>query len=72
MPSINLNDGIGKYGRLVLPIDDFYSGNAADDSRYLVTVDSGSSSDSFILNPGHLERTVDTTQNLAVGAMGRK
>ena len=69
--SINLNDGIGKYGRLVLPIDEFYSGNAADDSRYLVTVDSGSSSDSFILNPGHLERTVDTTQNLAVGAMGQ-
>ncbi|MDP6147657.1 MAG: hypothetical protein QF635_00900 [Candidatus Thalassarchaeaceae archaeon] len=69
--SINLNDGIGKYGRLVLPIEEFYSGNAADDSRYVVTVDSGSSSDSFILNSGHLERTVDTTQNLAVGAMGQ-
>ena len=68
--SINLNDGIGKYGRLVLPIGEFYSGNAADDSRYVVTVDSGSSSDSFILNSGHLERTIDTTQNLAVGAIG--
>ena len=69
--SINLNDANGKYGRLVLPIEDFYSGNAADDSRYVVTVDSGSSSDSFILNSGHLARTVDTTQNLAVGAMGQ-
>ncbi len=69
--SINLNDANGKYGRLVLPIDEFYSGNAATDSRYIVTVDSGSSSDSFILNSGHLERTVDTTQNLAVGAMGQ-
>ena len=69
--SINLNDANGKYGRLVLPIDEFYSGNAASDSRYIVTVDSGSSSDSFILNSGHLERTVDTTQNLAVGAMGQ-
>ena len=69
--SINLNDANGKYGRLVLPIEEFYSGNAADDSRYVVTVDSGSSSDSFILNSGHLARTVDTTQNLAVGAMGQ-
>lgn len=69
--SINLNDANGKYGRLVLPIDEFYSGNAATDSRYIVTVDSGSSSDSFILNSGHLARTVDTTQNLAVGAMGQ-
>jgi len=69
--SINLNDANGKYGRLNLPIEDFYSGNAADDSRYVVTVDSGSSSDSFILNSGHLARTVDTTQNLAVGAMGQ-
>jgi len=69
--SINLNDANGKYGRLILPIEDFYSGNAADDSRYVVTVDSGSSSDSFILNSGHLARTVDTTQNLAVGAMGQ-
>ena len=69
--SINLNDANGKYGRLVLPIDEFYSGNAATDSRYIVTVNSGSSSDSFILNSGHLERTVDTTQNLAVGAMGQ-
>ena len=69
--SINLNDANGKYGRLALPIDEFYSGNAATDSRYIVTVDSGSSSDSFILNSGHLERTVDTTQNLAVGAMGQ-
>ena len=69
--SINLNDANGKYGRLVLPIEDFYSGNAADDSRYVVTVYSGSSSDSFILNSGHLARTVDTTQNLAVGAMGQ-
>lgn len=69
--SINLNDANGKYGRLVLPIEDFYSGNAADNSRYVVTVDSGSSSDSFILNSGHLARTVDTTQNLAVGAMGQ-
>ena len=69
--SINLNDANGKYGRLVLPIDEFYSGNAATDSRYIVTVDSGSSSTSFILNSGHLERTVDTTQNLAVGAMGQ-
>ena len=69
--SINLNDGIGKYGKLVLPIVEFYSGNAADDSRYVVTVDSGGSSDSFILNSGHLERTIDTTQNLAVGAMGQ-
>ena len=69
--SINLNDANGKYGRLALPIDEFYSGNAATDSRYIVTVDSGSSSDSFILNSGHLERIVDTTQNLAVGAMGQ-
>ena len=69
--SINLNDANGKYGRLALPIDEFYSGNAATDSRYIVTVDSGSSSDSFILNSGHLARTVDTTQNLAVGAMGQ-
>ena len=69
--SINLNDANGKYGRLVLPIDEFYSGNAATDSRYIVTVDSGNSSDSFILNSGHLARTVDTTQNLAVGAMGQ-
>ena len=69
--SINLNDANGKYGRLALPIDEFYSGNAATDSRYIVTVDSGSSSDSFILNSGHLARTIDTTQNLAVGAMGQ-
>ena len=69
--SINLNDANGKYGRLVLPIDEFYSGNAATDYRYVVTVDSGSSSDSFILNSGHLERTVQTTQNLAVGAIGQ-
>ena len=69
--SINLKDGYGDYGRLILPIADFYSGNAAQDSRYVVSVDSGGSSDSFILNSEHLERTIDETQNLAVGAMGQ-
>ena len=69
--SINLKDGFGEYGRLVLPISEFYSGNAADGFRYVVSVDSGDSSDSFILNSAHLERTITATKNQAMPAMGQ-
>jgi len=69
--SINLNDGNGKYGRLILPISEFYSGNAADGSRYVVSVDTGDSSSSFILNSAHLERTITATKNQAIPAMGQ-
>tara|TARA_B100000959_G_scaffold282705_1_gene349732 strand:+ start:60 stop:1265 length:1206 start_codon:yes stop_codon:yes gene_type:complete len=68
--SINREDGFGKYGLLTLNIVDFYDGNAGDNNQYKVTIDTGSSSDTFILNPTHLERTVTDVKSGTIPIMG--
>jgi hypothetical protein len=68
--SINREDGYGKYGLLTLNIVDFYNGNADDKNQYKITINTGSSSDTFILNPTHLERTVTDVKSGTIPIMG--
>lgn len=68
--SIDRQDGYGKYGILTLNVADFYSGNAADDSKYVATINFGGSSDSITLSMDFLERTVVQVKNVALPAMG--
>ncbi|MDP6661352.1 MAG: hypothetical protein QF545_00200, partial [Candidatus Thalassarchaeaceae archaeon] len=68
--SIDREDGFGKYGEIDISVGDWYQGNAADDSEYVVTVDVGSSSDSMQLQSRHLQRTVEDVKGDASGAMG--
>ena len=68
--AVNLKDGYGDYGQLVLPIVSFYSDNAADDAKYIVSIDVDGASDTYILNSAHLERTVEQVKNEALAAIG--
>ena len=65
--AVNLKDGYGDYGQLVLPIVSFYSDNAADDAKYIVSIDVDGVSDTYILNSAHLERTVEQVSNIEKG-----
>ena len=42
-----------------LTVADWYQGNAADNAEYVVSVDTGESSDSMLLQSRHLQRTVE-------------
>ena len=69
--SINREDGHGKYGEIDLTVADWYQGNAADNAKYVVTVDVGSSSDSMQLQSRHLQRTIDDVKGDTSGAIGK-
>tara|TARA_Y100001968_G_scaffold75958_2_gene67415 strand:+ start:679 stop:1908 length:1230 start_codon:yes stop_codon:yes gene_type:complete len=68
--SVNRNDGFGKYGVLTLNVVDIYTGNADDNNQYVVSVDVAGTSDSFILDANHLQRTVTSVENEVLPAMG--
>ena len=68
--SINREDGYGKYGEITLTVADWYQGNAADNAEYVVSVDTGESSDSMLLQSRHLQRTVEDAKRETSGAMG--
>ncbi len=68
--SINREDGYGKYGEITLTVADWYQGNAADNAEYVVSVDTGESSDSMLLQSRHLQRTVEDAKGETSGAMG--
>jgi len=68
--SINREDGFGKYGEITLTVADWYQGNAADNANYVVSVDTGESSDSMLLQSRHLQRTVEEARGETSGAMG--
>ena len=68
--SINREDGYGKYGEITLTVVDWYQGNAADNAEYVVSVDTGESSDSMLLQSRHLQRTVEDAKGETSGAMG--
>ena len=68
--SINREDGYGKYGEITLTVADGYQGNAADNAEYVVSVDTGESSDSMLLQSRHLQRTVEDAKGETSGAMG--
>ncbi len=68
--SINREDGYGKYGEITLTVADWYQGNAADNAEYVVSVDTGESSDSMLLQSRHLQRTVEEAKGETLGAMG--
>lgn len=68
--SINREDGFGKYGEITLTVADWYQGNAADNAEYVVSVDTGESSDSMLLQSRHLQRTVEDAKGETSGAMG--
>jgi len=68
--SVDRKDGYGDYGIITLNVLDIYSGNAEDDKRYVVSVDIEGTSDSFLLDSNHLQRTVTSVENEALPAMG--
>ena len=68
--SINREDGYGKYGEITLTVADWYQGNAADNAEYVVSVDTGESSDSMLLQSRHLQRTIEDAKGETSGAMG--
>jgi hypothetical protein len=60
---IDKSDGYGDYGKLLLPISDFYSGNALPSSDYILEITIEDKTMSIILNSKYLSRTIDDVQS---------
>ena len=68
--SVDREDGIGSYGLLSLNIEDFYSGNADENNKYVINFVSGDSDLTYTLTDSSLQRTVTDVQGDAIGSIG--